>query len=81
MARTEEFGLRDLGQGGELRAEGARGEMRGFFSEAGYTDRIERENVDVGALRIGVIAIGRRVTAREIDERVPKAANAEQALA
>ena len=64
-----------------MRAKRSRGKLRGFSNETCNCSGIEREHVHIGALGVGVILIGRRALAREIDERVPKAARAEEALA
>ena len=60
--------------------ESAGGEIGGF-EEFGDCGGVEWQGVDVGAMGVGIFAVGGGVRAGEIEEDVPEAARAEEAFA
>lgn len=68
---AEEFGDGDVWKACELRCQDARGVLGGSLGEAGDCGGVEWQRVDVGAIGIGIFAVGGGVQAGEVYKHVP----------
>lgn len=78
LPRTKESCEGDVWKDCELSCEGARGVLGCLLGEAGDCGGGEWQRVEVGAMGIGVFAVGGDLLAGEIEESIPEAARAEK---
>ena len=64
-----------------MSCERARGVLGGLLGEAGDCGGVESQGVDVGAMSVGVFAVGGGLLASKVEEHVPETARAEEAFA